>query len=58
MTELQPCPFCGSEAGTFKVDDNPWPVKHAIGCGSYLCRAEIVLPTKKEAIAAWNKRAG
>lgn len=55
--KLKTCPFCGSKAGPFKVMNKFWPDDdHAIGCGSHLCRAEIVLPTKKEAITAWNNR--
>lgn len=52
MTELKPCPFCGSEAmkateGTFK----------AIVCKNFECGAEVnSFKVWDKAIEAWNRR--
>jgi Lar family restriction alleviation protein len=56
--KLKPCPFCGrekiiiyrSECAAERLDDNFWAVcKFCVSFGP-------LSNTKKEAIAAWNKR--
>ena len=52
MSDIKPCPFCGSEAkeevnGTF----------HAIVCQNYECGAEVnSFKQKDKAIEVWNHR--
>ena len=53
MTEIKPCPFCGS--GDIRI--NKTPVGAWLQCER--CFAEINLHrTEKEAIEAWNRRIG
>ena len=61
--ELKPCPFCGGEAMAYEIPAH----KHGLvgfpdysGCGFVECQkcsAAIAENSKKEAIAAWNRRA-
>lgn len=59
MDELEPCPFCGSEA-IFETYGEKLPnYGIAVRCGNVLkcgCRFEF-WDTKTQAIKAWNRRA-
>ncbi len=51
MSNLRPCPFCGSKAGTKIIG----AVLHTVVCEK--CNASCdVLRTKTDAITAWNTR--
>jgi len=53
MSELLPCPFCGDSAFSGTTLDGD----HYVMCRSENCWAMAgYLPTKAEAIAAWNRR--
>ena len=62
MTELKPCPFCGSPYGCalykeqyLKIDsiaDTFKVICHICKCGTGSC------PSKEIAITAWNRRVG
>lgn len=55
-TKLKPCPFCGEKSG-FHIGQ-PWEGgKYRVSCTMCWC-ASGGHPTKTEAIAAWNSRAG
>lgn len=55
MTELKPCPFCGREARTLKLDN--WTVDCLkLTCIAHGLRMEY--ETEEEAIKAWNTRIG
>jgi Lar family restriction alleviation protein len=52
MTELKPCPFCGSK---HILVDKDLPGAHCVECQD--CYATIsCYPTKQNAIDAWNRR--
>lgn len=61
MSDLLPCPFCGGEAKYYSRDNNGGgfgqnPTDHWISCEQ--CYASMGLfDNRKEAIAAWNRRA-
>ena len=60
MSDLKPCPFCGSEANTLhRPHVIDW--RYSVGCNDDECRGFIGLSwlykTEAEAIAAWNRRA-
>lgn len=56
MSELLPCPFCGSETYLYEAKDY-----YALGCENIGCHGNWthsrVYETKEEAIEAWNTRA-
>lgn len=52
--ELKPCPFCGEEDITIENFFGHWAVTCEC-CGAYVACG---YQTKKEAIEAWNRRAG
>jgi len=56
MSDLLPCPFCGSPVHIAADDSNIWEVScYDIECIAY----ELAwFNTEKDAIEAWNKRAG
>ena len=64
MTELKPCPFCGSEAWIIRTNDNkkrPY-VQCKFGCfREPKCPASHLVTwdyrTEEEAVEAWNRRA-
>ena len=51
MDNLKPCPFCGGEAEAIEYHKTDYTIM----CKT--CYAEIGWRKKKEAIAAWNRRA-
>lgn len=58
MNEILPCPFCGAKPYGF--DDEDWDKPpYWVSCPNYSCIMNGVktFPAKKQAIAAWNKRA-
>ena len=54
MSELKPCPFCGSKAEVYEECEM---VK--IRCSSYMCQASVNgwHDEVEDAIEAWNRRA-
>ena len=66
MTELKPCPFCGSEKIQFLIDGyfQPWEGEGMClwySCSCYECGGKIDTgdtQTMKAAAQEWNKRAG
>lgn len=58
MTEIKPCPFCGSEA-TFRYKEglDTWIVE----CSNTSCPASYMIgmdyDTQEEAVEVWNRRA-
>jgi Lar family restriction alleviation protein len=53
MSELKPCPFCGSKyLGIIAPVEKAYQVQ----CGDCYASASVE-QTKKKAIAAWNRRA-
>lgn len=52
MSELKPCPFCGSDVGEPIECTNGWYIV-CDECGT----AGLAYDSKAEAIAAWNRRA-
>ena len=58
MTELKPCPFCGSEA-RFTCWINPYKDRYGVTCISDDCGVSIFAGlTKEEAAKRWNRRVG
>ena len=57
MTNLKPCPFCGSEAHIYR---KPTTGGYAPACNNDRCEVywQREYGTETEAIAAWNNRAG
>ena len=58
MSELKPCPFCGSDdvaldEFAYRIGDGEWESK--VIC--YECHANTGFYTKQEAVEAWNRRA-
>ena len=49
--KLNPCPFCGGEAKIVRFYGHCY---QTVGCRK--CDVQINRDTKKQAIAAWNKR--
>lgn len=66
MTELLPCPFCGSKASliandTFQNERGEWMTRYLVVCeGREKCPINYLamswFDTEKKAIAAWNTR--
>lgn len=58
MTELKPCPFCGSKFVQCTQDTyGHWGVEClARGCHAYLTNAKWVNENKEMAIELWNRR--
>lgn len=62
MTELLPCPFCGSEAEVYNVQESvswhvekPYTVSHR---GKADCPVDFAwFETEEEAVKAWSTRA-
>lgn len=58
MTELKPCPFCGSdEIHTYSPGPYETGNDASVSCENPICGAEVRGDTLKEAIAKWNRRA-
>jgi Lar family restriction alleviation protein len=53
MTELKPCPFCGSKAEVWEGVFGGW---RAFCTNRKSCGAMIVCATEQDAIIEWNKR--
>ena len=64
MSELKPCPFCGSKPRTYTVssryvDTERYAVRWKVMCGREDCCILLNdFANEGEAIAAWNRRAG
>ena len=59
MTELKPCPFCGStEIYAYEPTIYEPNEESEIKCQNPLCGAIVRGITLKMAIAKWNRRAG
>lgn len=62
MTELKPCPFCGTIPRVIKKDRPiyPYAIDHGIGQVDYMCPMEWVViggySSEEKAIAHWNRR--
>ena len=57
MSKLKQCPFCGGEAIVFNIIENPLPMMCAVVCKT--CHTGTNhKTTEKQAIEAWNRRAG
>lgn len=59
-TKLLPCPFCGAEASIEEVDAFGG-VRKSAGCATESCQgyqSHATFATRREAISAWNLRAG
>lgn len=62
MAELKPCPFCGGKGRLIKRPFSEWsgkgPYDFTVYC--YDCGAGVrhSFPKEKEAVEAWNRRAG
>jgi Lar family restriction alleviation protein len=55
VTELLPCPFCGSPP-RYAFEEDVW---HLVRCENRKCDVQSgIFPTKPMAFSAWNKRAG
>lgn len=58
MTELRPCPFCGSaEVDTYEPTAYEIGNDASVTCENPTCEAEVRGRTLREAIAKWNRRA-
>jgi Lar family restriction alleviation protein len=60
--QLLPCPFCGSSAELWQRKEGAGNFSKAVTCGDnecemYMSTNEFHKATKKQAIAAWNRRA-
>lgn len=53
MTELKPCPFCGSESRLFETGN--YTAHYAVCCTECLCRTHEQ-DTEEEAVSVWNRR--
>jgi Lar family restriction alleviation protein len=51
MSELKPCPFCGGEAHLHIHD------RYGVECDVCGMGLGCIMPTKEQAIEAWNRRA-
>lgn len=53
VSDLLPCPFCGSEAQTIKID-----YTYSTMCSNSECDVcpEVEAQTREESIVSWNKR--
>ena len=59
MTELMPCPFCGSEhvkLQHYKVDPNDWWYVSCCECQIAMDPLNWDCQTREQAIERWNKR--
>jgi len=52
LTDLKPCPFCGSKAELLNMGEDFPHIVVCTNCGS----AGATYETEQEAIEAWNKR--
>jgi Lar family restriction alleviation protein len=58
MTELKPCPFCGSEAIVVTYRDEQRRLNPTV-VGCTVCKAQSGLFDRKgQAVEAWNRRDG
>lgn len=55
MSELKPCPFCGSKARWKQLGAEPYPVG-GVDCLNESCGIHVGGGNKAAAIAAWNRR--
>jgi Lar family restriction alleviation protein len=61
MAELKPCPFCGGKAGLISIKAFEWcDYSYIARCENPNCEVSpgVKKLEKKEAIEAWNRRAG
>lgn len=58
MTNLKPCPFCGSENVALSQDERgSWAVEcYGYACHAYVTNAKWACERKEDAIALWNRR--
>jgi Lar family restriction alleviation protein len=57
MTDLRPCPFCGStEIYAYEPTMYEMGNDASVNCENPICGAEVRGCTLKEAIAKWNRR--
>jgi len=52
MTELKPCPFCGSKAEIYQDYEGSWTIECTVCFARSWPRKD-----KEQAIEAWNRRA-
>lgn len=57
MSDLKPCPFCGSNSAVFVRDDKPFPYRVQCLNNDCACRTDNY-KTYRFAIEAWNRRVG
>ena len=56
LNSIKPCPFCGGTASVGPVYDcHPTNPQYIVGCSE--CGIEFKRKRKRDAIAAWNRRA-
>lgn len=56
---LKPCPFCGSKAKYFCVEQPDGTLTYEVDCESKDCEVSactMLHPTKQEAADVWNRR--
>ena len=52
MTELKPCPFCGSSPVEFEIEPMWWYIE----CLSDDCKIRMVAHSREEVEEKWNRR--